>query len=147
MNAVTMLESDHRTVETLFTQFRSETGLLRRRAVAERILAELTVHADIEEAHFYPAAATATPGAPELVAESEREHAEVKRVIAELQRMHPEDAGYASTMEHLEQLVRHHVEEEEGELFPRVGEALGSAKLEDIGRAMDEMKKAALPRA
>lgn len=146
MNAITMLESDHRKVETLFTQFTSDTDLLRRRGVAEQIITELTVHAEIEETHFYPAAATATPGARELVGESEKEHAEVKRVIGALERMHPEDAGYASTIERLEQLVQHHVEEEEGELFPKVAEALGSARLEEIGRSMDDMKKASLPR-
>jgi hemerythrin superfamily protein len=146
MNAITMLESDHRKVETLFTQLKSEKDLLQRRALAEQVITELTLHTEMEETHFYPAAAKATPGSGELTAEAEKEHAEVKQVIAELERMQPEDAAYAGTMEKLEQLVQHHVEEEEGELFPKVAEALGSERLESIGAAMEELKKASLPR-
>jgi hemerythrin superfamily protein len=146
MNAISMLESDHRKVETLFTQFRGEGDLLRRRGLAEQIVTELAVHAEIEEAHFYPAAAEATPGARGLVDDGRREHTVVKRLLADLERLDPEDAAWMRAMDELEGCVRHHVEEEEGEMFPKVGEALGSARLEAIGQAMEDMKKASAPR-
>jgi hemerythrin superfamily protein len=146
MNAISMLESDHRKVETLFTQFDGERDALRRHALGRQIVAELLVHADIEETHFYPAASRATPGAGRLVDESRREHAAARRAMDELAAMRPEDDAYAGAMRQLRDLVAHHVDEEEGELFPLVAEALGKARLESIGSEMEGQKRAALPR-
>ena len=146
MDGIALLTEEHRKVETLFRQYKGERDLVRRRDVAEQIMAELTVHAEMEEAHFYPAARRATPGAESLTEESLEEHAKVKQAIGELERLHPEDAAYHPAMERLEELVQHHVQEEESELFPKVSEALGAERLEEIGSRMEEMRRATLPR-
>jgi hemerythrin superfamily protein len=147
MNAITLLTDDHRKVEALFEQYRSEANLLSRRRVVERIITELSLHSDAEEQHFYPAAAGATPGASSLVEESVGEHAALRRSVERLAGLHPEDAAYHGAVEELERLVAAHVDEEEGELFPMVAGALGSDRLERIGEAIDDLKRsAALPR-
>jgi hemerythrin superfamily protein len=147
MDAIALLSKDHRKVETLFRQYKGEHDLVRRRDVAEQIMAELTVHAEMEESHFYPAARRATPGAESLTGESLEEHSKVRRAIGELERLHPEDSAYHPAMERLEELVQHHVQEEESELFPKVSGALGADRLEEIGSRMEEMRRASLPRA
>jgi len=147
MNAIALLTADHRKVEALFQQFEGEADPVRRRDVADSIMSELTVHAEVEETHFYPAARGATPGAGELTEESLKEHAQVKRVISQIEAMRPEDSGCVPTMQRLKQLVQHHVHEEEGELFPKVSAALGEDRLSEIGTRIDEMKKASAPRA
>jgi len=147
MNAITMLTDDHRKVEALFEQYRSESDLRTRRRVAERIATELSLHSDAEEQHFYPAAREATPGAATAVDHSVAEHATLRQAIQRLRSMHPEDAGFHRAVEELEELVTEHVDEEEGELFPLVAAALGSDRLERIGQAIDDLKRsAALPR-
>lgn len=147
MNAVTMLIDDHRKVEALFEQYRSEADLPTRRRVAERITTELTLHSEAEEQHFYPAARQATPGAQALVDSSVAEHAALRQAIERVRTTHPEDDGHHRAVEQLQELVQVHVDEEEGELFPLVAEALGAERLERIGQAIDDLKRsAALPR-
>jgi hemerythrin superfamily protein len=147
MDAISLLKDDHRKVEALFQQFEGEADPVRRGDVADRIMTELTGHAEAEETHFYPAARRATPGAEELTEESLREHQQVKELIGTLEAMQPEDAGYVPTVQRLKQAVQHHVQEEENELFPKVSEALGQDRLAEIGSRIAEMKQAAAPRA
>ena len=147
MNAIALLTHDHRQVEALFQQFEGEADPVRRRDVADSIMSELTVHAEVEEAQFYPAVRGATPGAEELTAESLKEHDGVKQVIAQIETMQPEDSGYVPAVQRLKQLVQHHVQEEEAELFPKVAAAMGEDRLVEIGAKIDEMKKASAPRA
>lgn len=142
MNAVNLLENDHRQVEALFQQYASEGDLPTRRRVAAQILAELLLHAELEEEYFYPAARTATLGSTALTDASVADHATMRAVIGRLQAMPPDDAAYHPTMEQLQGLVEHHVDEEESELIPKVSEALGSARLESMGAAMEEAKRA-----
>ncbi len=147
MNAIALLTDDHRKVEALFQQFEGEADPVRRGDVGDSIMAELTAHAEAEETYFYPEARSATPGAGELTDESLKEHQQVKDVIAQIEGMQPEDAGYVPAMQRLKQLVQHHVQEEEGELFPKVSAAMGEERLSEIGSRIDEMKKASAPRA
>jgi hemerythrin superfamily protein len=147
MDAIALLSQDHRQVEALFQQFAGESDPVRRRDVGDRIMAELTLHAEVEETFFYPEASGATPGAGELTEDSLKEHRQVKDVIGQVEAMQPEDGGYVPAMQRLQQLVLHHVQEEEGELFPMVSAALGADRLEAIGGRIDEMKKASAPRA
>lgn len=147
MNAITLLTEDHRKVEALFQQFEGEADPVRRGDVADQIMTELTVHAEVEETCFYPEARTATPGAEELTEESYKEHGRVKQTISQIESMQPEDGGYVRAVQRLKQLVQHHVEEEEGELFPTVSAAMGEDRLSEIGARIDETRKASAPRA
>jgi hemerythrin superfamily protein len=146
MDAIALLTDDHRKVEALFAQFEGESDPVRRRDVGDRIITELTVHTEAEETHFYPAARDATPGAAGMTDEAQKEHDQVKQVIHQVEAMQPEDSGYMPAMQRIKQLVQHHVQEEEGELFPAVAAALGGDRLEEIGSRIDEMKKASVPR-
>jgi hemerythrin superfamily protein len=145
MNAIAMLTDDHRKVEALFQQFEGEADPVRRRDVGERIMAELTLHAECEETYFYPAVRNATPGAEELTEESLKEHQQVKDTIGQIETMQPEDSGYVPAMQRLKQLVQHHVQEEEGEMFPKVSGALGEDRLAKIGEQIESMKKVSAP--
>ena len=147
MNAIALLTEDHRQVEALFQQFEGEADPVRRRDVGDSLMAELTQHAEVEETCFYPEVRTATPGAEGLTEESLEEHRQVKAVIAQIEAMQPEDAGYVPAMQQLKQLVQHHVQEEEGEMFPKVAAAMGEDRLTEIGARIDGMKKASAPRA
>ena len=146
MDAISLLKDDHRRVETLFQQFEGEADVVRRGDVAGQIISELTLHADAEEAWFYPRARHATAGAERLTDEALQEHRRVRQVIAQLESLRPEDDGYAPTMLRLKRLVQQHVQAEENELFPEVSTVVGQDELDAIGSRISEMKRASAPR-
>ncbi len=145
MDAIAMLRADHREVERLFKQFEKAgpEAHSTRREVVDKILKELSVHAAIEEQVFYPAVREAVPDAEDEVLESLEEHHIVKWTLSELESMDPEDERFVPKTTVLMESVRHHVEEEEGELFPKVREVLKRKALTELGEAMEKAKKVA----
>ncbi len=145
MNAITLLKQDHKTVEGLFKRFEKlgPRAVKSKQDVVERIIRELSIHAAIEEMFFYPAIREAADGgqAGDMVLESLEEHHIVKWVLSELEGMSPEHDRYDAKVTVLIENVRHHVEEEEKELFPQLNKLLGKACLDDIGEAMSKAKK------
>ena len=89
-----------------------------RQALAEQICAMLTVHATVEEEIFYPAAREAEVDS-DLLDEAEVEHASAKDLIAQIQEMAPDDELYDAKVKVLGEYIDHHVQEEEGEMFPK----------------------------
>ena len=147
MNAITLLKNDHKTVEELFKRFEKlgPRAVKSKRDVVERIVRELSIHASIEETLFYPAIreAAAQGGVDATVLESLEEHHLVKWTLWELERMEPDHERYNAKMSVLMENVRHHVKEEEKELFPEVNKLLGRGRLDELGEAMATAKKTA----
>ena len=117
-DAISLLKADHRKVEGLFEQFAKAKDNARKQKLAQEICTELTVHATIEEEIFYPAAREAEVE-EDLLDEAEVEHASAKDLIAQIQSMSPDDELYDAKVTVLGEYVDHHVQEEEGEMFPK----------------------------
>ena len=143
MDAITLLKQDHKTVEKLFKQFEKAKQPAERRKVAEKVVKELSVHAAIEEMLFYPAVRDRVPDTEDTVLESLEEHHVVKWVLSELEDMKPDHERFKAKMTVMMENVRHHVEEEESELFPQVRKAVGRKELAELGEAMEKAKKTA----
>jgi len=145
MDAITLLKDDHRTVEQLFKQFEQagERAHVRKRQVVDRIIEELSVHAAIEEQVFYPLARAAVPDTEDIVLESLEEHHVVKWLLSELVGMDPAHERFDAKVTVLIESVRHHVEEEESDFFPKVRDQLGRNELADLGEALADAKKSA----
>ncbi|MDQ3898423.1 MAG: hemerythrin domain-containing protein [Actinomycetota bacterium] len=143
MDGITLLKQDHKTVEKLFKQFEKTKQPAEQRKLAGRIVKELSVHAAIEEMVFYPAIRDRVPESEDMVLESLEEHHIVKWVLSELEDMKPDHERFKAKMTVLIENVRHHVEEEESELFPQVRTALGRKELGELGDAMEKAKKTA----
>lgn len=148
MNAITLLKNDHKTVEELFKRFEKlgPRAVKSKRDVVERIVRELSIHASIEEMIFYPAIRDAATGRGDVdttVLESLEEHHLVKWTLWELERTEPDHERFDAKMAVLMENVRHHVKEEEKELFPEVNKLLGRGRLDEIGEAMARAKKTA----
>jgi hemerythrin-like domain-containing protein len=126
-DAIEMLMEDHRNVQKLFKQFeklKEDAGAENetKRELVERACGELSVHAQLEEELFYPAAQDALDE-PELVEEAIVEHASAKELIARLESMAPGESFYDATFTVLAEYVNHHIKEEEKELFPKLKKA------------------------
>lgn len=144
-DAITMLKDDHKAVEQLFKRFEKAGGraYVEKRATVDRIVEALSVHAAIEEQVFYPVIRATVPETEDQTLESLEEHHIVKWVLSELDSMSPEDERFVAKVTVLIENVRHHVKEEEQDLFPMVRKELGRDSLSDLGELMGEAKKAA----
>jgi len=143
MDALSLLKSDHRTVESLFKRFEASKGASQaKEEVCRQIVRELSVHAAIEEEAFYPTIKPRSKELEELVLEALEEHHVAKWVLSELEKMTPDDERLDAKMNVLAESVRHHVREEEQELFPKVRKALSTEELSQLGRVLAGLKTA-----
>ena len=124
MNALELLKQDHANVDAMFKRYdRMKEGDERKTALREQICAELTVHAQVEEELFYPALkalfeAGGKDKAVDLIEEADVEHASLKWLIEQLQSGDQSDEGMTDArVKVLSEYVKHHVKEEEGEIF------------------------------
>ncbi len=145
MDSITLLKADHKTVEQLFKRFEKagDQAYREKREIVDRMIEELSKHAAIEEQLFYPVVRATVPKTEAITLESLEEHHIVKWVLSELDGMSPENERFDAKVTVLIENVRHHVKEEEGELFPKVRDALGRSALNDLGDAMAKAKKSA----
>ncbi|RJQ36409.1 hemerythrin domain-containing protein [Candidatus Parcubacteria bacterium] len=137
-NPIDMIVADHRTVERLFAEYQ-HAAAAERRSIAERLFGALEAHARMEEQVFYPAVADQKErAATDRVAEAQREHGDIKLMIAELRNRAP-GAAFDERMANLKEAVEHHVKEEETELLPYAAERL-SGHENAIAREMERVK-------
>jgi len=143
-DAIALLKADHRTVEQLFEQFATAEEA-QASAIATRICELLTVHAQIEEEILYPAAKQAfeedeSEEALDLVNEAAVEHGTAKELIAKIEAMTPEHEAFRATVKVLGEYIKHHVKEEESELFPLLKKT--ELDLRELGAQLFERKAA-----
>jgi hemerythrin superfamily protein len=146
MDAIKLLKQDHREVERLVDEF-ERARAPKKAQIAEEICRQLTVHAQIEEEIFYPAAREALKE-EDLVDEAEVEHQSAKDLIAQIQGGSTEDEKFEARVKVLGEYVKHHVREEEKEMFAQLqkrkidlqalGEQLMRRKQELLGMEMDD---------
>ena len=123
-NALTMLKEDHDKVKEAFKEFESldREDVATCRELVESVCADLRVHTLLEEEIVYPAVRAAI-GDEDLMNEAAIEHETAKTLIEQLENMGPDDPNYFATFTVLGEYVMHHVEEEEGEMFPQAKKA------------------------
>lgn len=141
-NAIELLKNDHEQVLQLFSEFEQmqdeEEEPDTRRDVIEQACAQLTIHAQIEEELFYPALRDVIDE-QELLDEAKVEHETAKQLIAELQSMSPDEDLYSAKFTVLGEYVKHHIEEEQKELFPLAKKA--QIDLKTLGADLLDRKK------
>jgi hypothetical protein len=122
ISAIELLEDDHREVEGYFEEYEELEDDDAKAALSAKICLALKVHTQIEEEIFYPAARKATKD-DDLLDEAVVEHAGAKHLIAEIEEMEVGDDLYDAKIKVLGEQIKHHVKEEEEELFPETESA------------------------
>jgi hemerythrin superfamily protein len=143
-DAIELLKQDHRSVEVLFKEFEElEDDQDAAEQIMETACTELKIHDKIETEIFYPAVRNAAEQeeVEDLLDEAEVEHDTVRALIGKLEGMDPSDEKRKAHFTVLVEYVKHHVKEEEKEMFPKV-KKLKSLDLEAIGAEMKERKEA-----
>lgn len=141
-NATALLKADHKKVSDLFKQYEASRSTKKKAELVEKICTELTVHAEIEEEIFYPAVKKALKD-KEMVPEATVEHATLKHLIAQVEGKKPDGAMFDAKIKVMSEYVKHHVKEEEGEMFQKtkgtkldmaaLGERMMARKAELLG--------------
>jgi hemerythrin superfamily protein len=144
MNAIALLKMDHRAVEELFDKIEQLSGKSRgKKSLVEKIVRELSIHTAIEEQIFYPEVRKGLPDATGQVFDSLEEHNVIKWLLNAVESAKIDDERFDAKLKVLRDAVLHHVDEEENELFPRVREAFGTSRLNELGASLERAKKEA----
>jgi len=145
MNALTLLKQDHSNVEALFERFEKAGAddLEEKARVAELVIEHLATHAVIEEQVLYPALRDRLPEDEFTVLEALEEHHAAKMMLSELKKTPAGHERFDAKFTVLMENVRHHVKEEEDDLFPKARDAFSVQELEDMGDALAQAKEAA----
>ena len=140
-DAITLLTDDHKKVQKLFKEFEKlvkqedDEG---KDELAQQICAELTIHAQIEEEIFYPAAREAIEE-QDMLDEAEVEHASAKELIEQIESMRAGEELFDAKVTVLGEYVNHHIKEEQDQMFPKVKKA--KVDLEALGEELLQRKE------
>ena len=141
MDAVTLLKDDHDTLKKILNDLDSTTerGVKTREELFTRMRRELEVHEAIEEEIFYPALKE-HPKAKELVMEAYEEQNVVDMVMAEIEDTPYDDETWGAKLTVMKENIEHHIEEEEGEMFPQARQVFERSELQELGDRMKARK-------
>ena len=142
MNAITLLEEDHRQMKKLLSELESTTerGVKTREELFGKVKEELTVHETIEEEIFYPALKD-HPKTKEITLEAYEEHHVVDMVMAEIEGVSYDDEAWGAKFKVMKENIEHHIEEEENEMFKQARQVFGEEELEALGERMATRKE------
>jgi hemerythrin superfamily protein len=137
--------TDHREVETLFEEIENTDDTAIQRQLVEHVITELVRHSVAEEQYLYPTARRVLPDGDKIADHELEEHAKAEEIMKQLERTEgqAEDVEFSALVRKLIEDVRHHVEEEESDLLPKLREACGAAELGELGEKFETTKKMA----
>ena len=151
MDAIQLLKNDHKEMRAMLSALESSTtrAAKKRSMLLQKIKANLVAHTTIEEEIFYPAFKEAGKKSDDdkMYFEALEEHrAAGDLVLPDLLKTDPSSEKFSGRAKVLKELVEHHADEEEKEMFPRAKKLLGRPELMDLGVRMDERKRQLLRR-
>lgn len=139
MNVIEIIKSDHRKVESLFSEMEKAKSSKKMQELFEQIYTELTVHAKVEELTLYPSMRNYDE-THDMVDEAEEEHTEAKVLLEELKSMNPGEPDFKAKIEELKEAVQHHVEEEESEILPSVIDSMDEQEMKELAKEFKSAK-------
>jgi len=139
MDCLTLLKNDHDEVKKLFAQLEKADGKNAQKLWSE-ISTKLQLHEDLEETLFYPRLRK-DERAKDLILEAYQEHHVMDVLTEEINALKPSDEAFQPKVTVLRENTEHHIEEEEGELFPKVRKIWDTRERQEVGSAMQEMKQ------
>jgi len=148
MNAIDLLEEDHRKVKKMLAEGEHTTDRaeVTRSELYATLRRAMETHERIEEEIFYPALKQ-HPKARDIVLEGFEEHHVVDEIMDELGETDVSDETWAAKFKVMKENIEHHIEEEEGEMFSKARQAFDKDELEALGARMLELRQLALQRS
>jgi hypothetical protein len=139
MDCLQLLHDEHQEVKELFRELEKAEGRKAQQLWSE-ISMKLSLHEEMEETHFYPQLKK-DDRAKEIILEAYQEHHVMDVLIEEINGLKPDAEEFHPKVTVLQENTEHHIEEEEGELFPKVRKIWDVDKRKEVGAKMEEMKQ------
>lgn len=144
MNAIDLLIEDHERVKDILTRLTDSTerAVKTRSELLQKLEMEVTIHTQLEEQILYPAfKETGGKEEAKMYHEAKEEHRAVDSlVLPDLKATDPSSLEFSGRAKVCKELLEHHIEEEEEEMFPKARELFDKARLEEMGEQMNELK-------
>ena len=146
-DVIDILEQDHREVEEMFAELESlrgastEEARQRRKDVTEQVTIELVRHSVAEEVIVYPRVSDKV--SKEEVEHAREEHKEAEETLARLEKLDADAANFDDELATLMEEIRHHIEDEEGEMFAHMRQVMDPGELRTLGSLVEAFKKVA----
>jgi hypothetical protein len=146
-DVIEVLEQDHREVEEMFSELESLRGASteedksRRKAVTEQVTIELVRHSVAEEVLVYPKVERQVSA--EEVEHARKEHAEAEETMQRLEELDADDPAFDDELATLMAEIRHHIEDEESQMFAHMRQVIDADELRKLGRRVEAFKKVA----
>jgi len=144
MNAIDLLKADHERAKGILSQLSESTerGVKKRTELLNKLEMEISIHTRLEEEILYPAYKKAGGKEQDVMYyEAKEEHRTVDSlVLPDLKHTDPSTPEFAGRVKVVKELLEHHIEEEETEMFPQAKKLLGKAELEELGTQMETLK-------
>jgi hemerythrin-like domain-containing protein len=147
-DAIVLLKNDHKELRRLFGQFEKagDNAEATKGSLVKKMIELLTVHTYLENEVMYPEVRKLLPDLEDDILESYEEHHVADVLVSELMMLNPGDERFDAKTTVLIESVRHHIEEEEDDWFPKVRTGLGRKQLQEMGATM-ERKRTKAPRS
>jgi hemerythrin superfamily protein len=138
MDVLKFLEDEHDEVKQVFKKLEQAEGASATR-LWNQLKSMLTLHEELEETYFYPQLKE-EKNTEDLVLEGYEEHHVMDVLIEEISQLEPSAENWQPKIKVLQENTEHHIEEEEGSLFPKVRKIWDTRKREEVGRQMQQRK-------
>ena len=150
MDAIQMLKQEHEQAKKMFAEIERANGDARGQ-LWKKLEPELKIHEQLEEAGLYGPVAREVGSKDAELLEWEEQHreevGEAESMIQEIGELEPSDPAWLEKVQELRQMLEHHIEEEEGDVWPRIQEVWDHTKLAEVGEQMATMKRQKMQQA
>jgi hemerythrin-like domain-containing protein len=141
-DAIDLLKEDHQTVKNMLKEMAETDNSEQRSELLAQVVQELKIHTQIEEEIFYPAyqAAVFEKADERLYFEAIEEHQLVDMLLPKIQETDTDSEVFAAQAKVLQDIVEHHISEEETQMLPKARETMEASQLEQLGLQLEERR-------
>ncbi|RUR38484.1 hemerythrin domain-containing protein [Vreelandella populi] len=143
LDVINILTTDHQEMLELLTQVESTNDPKQRRDLIDTAIAEVMRHAVAEEMYVYPAMEKHIPNGRDEVEHDKKEHDELVKVMKKLEDVDASDPSFMALTKEMEKQLRHHIDDEESDQFPKLRTHISGNELINLGEKVENAKKLA----
>jgi len=139
MDILDLIRKDHRQIENLFSEIERTGNTQKLYGYFNQLYEEISLHTEVEEKIFYPVISN-YQNTERLLDEAQKEHNEIKQMLEDIESFSPISEEFKQKLSELKQAIKHHVQEEENEVFTQVQEWMSKAEREQLGNEFEAVK-------
>jgi len=139
MDILDLIRKDHRQIANLFSELERTGNTQKLYGYFNQLYEEISLHTEVEEKIFYPVISN-YQNTERLLDEAQKEHNEIKQMLEDIESFSPISEEFKQKLSELKQAIKHHVQEEENEVFTQVQEWMSKAEREQLGNEFEAVK-------